>query len=238
MRVLKHYVNKSNPIFITKGISYFYNSESDNNVIYNGIKVPAISKPINFSFQYFLHVGGITEKKGVEVTIRNFAEIKSKYKNFKLLMAGGCSDDYKSKLDKIIKELNISQDVVFLGVIDNVSDYMASATSLIVSSYNEAFGRITAEAMASRCIVIGRNTAGTKEQFDNGLFLTGREIGFRFTTDSDLCHVMEKVINLSFDAIEMIKNDAERTVKSLYSVDNYTDNIMKYYNKIKYCRNL
>lgn len=40
--------------------------------------------------------------------------------------------------------------------------------ALIVPSPFEAFGLITAEAMFNKCLVIGRDTAGTKEQFDNG----------------------------------------------------------------------
>lgn len=39
---------------------------------------------------------------------------------------------------------------------------MNRATALIVPSPFEAFGLITAEAMFNKCLVIGKDTAGTK----------------------------------------------------------------------------
>ena len=44
--------------------------------------------------------------------------------------------------------------------------------------------------MYNHCLVIGRNTAGTKEQFDNGLDQTGEEIGLRFDSDLELKTLM------------------------------------------------
>ena len=45
---------------------------------------------------------------------------------------------------------------------------MSKALALFVPSSFEGFGFITVEAMFCGCLVIGRNTGGTKEQFDNG----------------------------------------------------------------------
>lgn len=57
---------------------------------------------------------------------------------------------------------------------------MSKAQALIVASRFEGFGFITTEAMWNDCLVIGKNIAGTKEQFDNGVAETGHEIGLRF----------------------------------------------------------
>ena len=60
---------------------------------------------------------------------------------------------------------------------------------LIVPSIFEGFGFITAEGMANGCVVLGRNTAGTKEQFDNGVKMTGKEIGVRFIDDNEMLQI-------------------------------------------------
>lgn len=234
---LRHRLQNSNPIYITKQIAHYYTGSDYSNVIYNGIKQSTEYKHVNKKEPYFLHVGGITANKGVEVTIRSFAKFINKHSGYKLFLVGGCRNNYRFYLDKIIMELGISESVVFLGVIDNVYDYMSSAVALIVSSYNEAFGRITAEAMSSRCIVIGRNTAGTKEQFDNGVEFTGREIGLRFSDNDELIYRMEEILKLSDEDIERIKIDAFNTVKKLYSLEEYVKKIEDYYMKVKRCYN-
>lgn len=62
---------------------------------------------------------------------------------------------------------------------------MNRATALIVPSPFEAFGLITAEAMFNKCLVIGKDTAGTKEQFDNGQKNTIKKLLFVLPTNSN-----------------------------------------------------
>ena len=53
--------------------------------------------------------------------------------------------------------------VKFLGIRKDIYSLMKNAMALVVSSPSEGFGFITVEAMLNGCLVIGRNTAGTKE---------------------------------------------------------------------------
>ncbi len=69
---------------------------------------------------------------------------------------------------------------------NQIYDLMNRATALIVPSPFEAFGLITAEAMFNKCLVIGKDTAGTKEQFDNGQRKYNKEIALRFTNEQQL----------------------------------------------------
>lgn len=226
---LKNRISRSNPIYITKGIGDFYNSTSRSTIIYNGIQICSNIQPLEFEYKYFLHVGGITAQKGVETTITSFAEFSNNHSGYKLLLVGGCLPEYRVKLDCLIDKLGIKDRISFVGVVSNVQSYMISAEALIVSSFFEAFGRITAEAMASKCIVIGRNTAGTKEQFDNGVLYTGREIGLRFDVDGDLCGKMEELVEMDHTVKEKMKIDAFNTVRELYSPNKYVNSIYNIY---------
>lgn len=63
---------------------------------------------------------------------------------------------------------------------------MAEASAIIISSQSEGFGRVMAEAMYNGCLVDGKNAAGIKEQFDNGLQFCDQEIGIRYSDYGDL----------------------------------------------------
>ena len=225
-------LSRSNPIYITKGISDYYNSSSRSTIIYNGIQICSNIQPFKYEYKYFLHVGGITAQKGVETTISAFAKFSKKHCEYKLLLVGGCLPAYRTHLDSLIEKLGIKDKIVFVGVVSNVQSYMLSAEALIVSSFFEAFGRITAEAMGSKCIVIGRNTAGTKEQFDNGVLFTGHEIGLRYDADDELCGRMEELLEMDLSLKEEMKIDAYNTVKGLYSPDNYVNSIYNIYQNL------
>ena len=137
--------------------------------------------------------------------------------------------NYYNECCKLV-EVNAAQSFVkFLGRRNDVYELMAQSEMLIVPSIFEGFGFITAEGMANGCVVLGRNTAGTKEQFDVGLKMTGREIGFRFTTEADLVQCMEKVSKT--DCSGMLKA-AKKVVLSNYTQGIHAQKVMDYYKKI------
>ena len=65
--------------------------------------------------------------------------------------------------------------IELLGYRKDIPELMSNAKCLIVPSPNEAFGFITAEGMFNGCLVVGKNTAGTKIQFDNCKKYAGRD---------------------------------------------------------------
>ena len=77
--------------------------------------------------------------------------------------------------------------------------------------------------------VVGRNTAGTKEQFDNGLEFTGKEIAYRFNNDDQLYESMVKA--MENDNSEMV-DAAYESVVHLYNVDDNISKLEIFYKKI------
>ena len=119
--------------------------------------------------------------------------------------------------------------VEFLGARDDIYNLMPKAKMLVVPSRFEGIGFITTEAMLNHCVVVGHNTAGTKEQFDNGFADVGREIGYRFDKSEDMLDCMIKVMN--DDTSRMIE-DAYHTVVKLYNVERNVNIIEELYCKI------
>ena len=124
--------------------------------------------------------------------------------------------------------------IEFIGQQDlaETEEYMRNASALIVPSLYEAFGRITAEAMSNGCIVIGKNTGGTKEQFDNGLKITGREIGLRYSTVEGLSEILQNFSDLDDTEKDLMRQCAFKTVQSLYSNESNGESIVAYYNEL------
>ncbi len=111
---------------------------------------------------------------------------KSAGNHLRMIVAGGQSGMESHELCNSIRDRleyeGLSESVDWLGVIDNVDEYMLDSVATVVPSVCEGFGRVVAEAMFNGSLVIGRDSGGIKEQFDNGVHVTGYEIGLRFNT--------------------------------------------------------
>ncbi|MBR1542253.1 MAG: glycosyltransferase family 4 protein [Bacteroidaceae bacterium] len=178
-------------IAITEGVFNHFSLRPDvDKVIYDGVFSEAKTKEsyVQEKEDYFLFVGRVQEAKCPHFMLKPFAEFLKKYPTYRLIIAGPylATDKYYRALKKTITASHIEKSVVFLGNRNDVYELMQKAKALIVPSRFEGFGFITAEAMMNNCLVIGRDTAGTKEQFDIGLRMTGQEIGIRFNDEKEL----------------------------------------------------
>ena len=140
-------------------------------------------------------------------------------------------------LDKIaydfIKKNKLNGHIHFLGKSSDMPALYRKAKAIVISSEFEGFGRCMPEAMSYGCIVIGHNTGGTKEQFDNGIALTNREIGFRYNDREKLVSSLLVVHNLQDDDYLSMQHLAFGVVRKLYSVDNYVKSVLDFYRFIK-----
>ena len=125
--------------------------------------------------------------------------------------------------------LGIKDSVVFLGEITNVYEWMARARTLVVPSRFEGFGFITAEAMLNGCFVVGRNTAGTKEQFDKCLESTGMECGFRFMDEDGLYDGL--LYAVEHDTSKQCRL-AQSVVMENYSLEKHCAKVEDYYKRV------
>ena len=125
--------------------------------------------------------------------------------------------------------ISISKYIKLLGIRKDILEFYSHAKAFIVPSLSEGFGFITAEAMFSGCLVIGNNTAGTKEQFDNGKEITGEEIALRYSTQEQLIqHLIDVTNNPSLEYEAMILR-GQAVAKQLYSIEENANKIHKFY---------
>lgn len=222
-------------ICITKTLQEYHGLQGPRSeVIYNGIEVNENSPHDNRDKCKFLYAGRIEPAKGLMQLINAYNLYKNKVrKPYTLLVAGDvCDRKYYKSVLKCIKDYGLDDYIIFLGGRKDIKNIMQEVSAVIVCSRFEAFGRCMPEAMGNRCLVIGKNTGGTKEQFDNGLSLTGHEIGLRYDTVEDLMARLVEVSSASANAYEEMKQAAFETVVNLYSVKQNIENVFSFYKKI------
>ncbi|MEH3113516.1 glycosyltransferase family 4 protein [Pedobacter terrae] len=193
LRMLNH--KNNHPIAISRAIYEHFELKPPSTVIYNGIMKGSAAKYSPSKSEYFLFVGHLSQNKGIQILLEAFSVFCQENKSHNLLIAGDSTlPSYKLALIDFLNEKGIGDRVTFLGHRNDVDQLMQSATALIVPSLNEAFGRITAEAMFNGCLVIGKNTGGTKEIID----LIGT--GLLFDSVGELANLMLDLTKMGIES--------------------------------------
>ena len=123
-----------------------YNPYDINHIILlskENIKTPIQKKSI-------ITVGSLSKRKNHQLLIKAFSNIKDK--NYKLYIIG--EGEEKSNLIKLIKELKITDKVIFLGFDNNPYKYLSKSEIFILSSNSEGFPNALVESMICKCCVI------------------------------------------------------------------------------------
>ena len=227
-------------VCITRLLQRHYGLENcyRSRVIYNGVidkKNEDNQDTVQAENRFFLYAGRVEKAKGVEDLIDAYIDYASACNGnpLPLHIAGAISDnEYHANLLQKLHNKSLTKSVHFLGQVDKIRELMAKAWAIIIPSPNEGFGRCMAEAMAEHCLVIGRNTAGTKEQFDNGLSASSREIGLRFQNNHELAELLGKVASMDPEERERFVSPAFKTVNQMYTVENNVTRIYELYKEI------
>jgi len=113
-----------------------------------------------------LFLSRIHERKGADILVEAFSDLKSEFENVTLVIAGP-DNNYLDKLKIIVRELNIINDVIFPGPLyerDKLEAYVDADVFVLPSKDRyESFGNVVLEAMACGTPVIVTNNCGVSE---------------------------------------------------------------------------
>lgn len=222
-------------IAITKGIYSYFNLRDCDIYIYDGVlDLARTTSNKNEKSHYFVFVAGgvFTPGKGLLDALQAFLKFSLRYNDYSLYVIGKTTDcSYRDECEYFIIKNNLSDKVKFLGIRNDVNELMSNSVATLVPSKFEGFGFITVEAMFNDSLVIGRDSAGTKEQFDNGLDVTGEEIGMRFKTIDEMENCMERAV---IEDTSHMRRMAKSAVTELYTIDESCKKIERYYREIIY----
>ncbi len=120
-------MRNSNAVIAVSDEEAYYDRQikKDNvEVVYNGMNLDEFNNlPHDGTFRknikspYILYLGRLDKLKGIDSIIEAFAQLPSKYDDYKLVIAGKITD-YKKELDKIIIKNNIQDKVIFTGFVN------------------------------------------------------------------------------------------------------------------------
>jgi len=113
-------------------------------------------------------VGRIEEGKGQYLVLEAVAKLKDL--NLKAMVVGDTMDkDYLQELQQKVKDLDITDKVIFTGFTKEVDAHMQLFNANVLATPRETFGLVVIEAMINRVCMIATNKAGPLEIIDNGV---------------------------------------------------------------------
>ena len=196
----------TNKLFnITKDIKVIYNfidAKKYDNAQKEECKRIALAKPHE---RIFTHVSNFRPVKRVEDVVKIFSEVRKEIPA-KLLMIGEGPE--RAKAENLVKELNIIDDVFFLGNSTEVAKILCYTDVFLLPSQTESFGLAALEAMAAGSAVISTNTGGLPEVNIHG------KTGF-LSNLGDVADMAKNAILIAKEAttLEVFKENAKKHTK-------------------------
>ena len=194
-------------------------------IIYNGVG----REHLNFEKKYEAHkefvclqAGYINEAKGQSISIKAIQELNNRgIKDIKLLLAG------RGNVKRIGFKLEELHGVKELGVINNLPEIRQDVDVEIVASREEAFGRVTVEAMMGGIPVVGSKSGGTTELITDG------ENGLLFEPGNymDLADKLQYLYEHR-DEIQRLGQNAFAHAKDFFLIKRCADEVYELYRSV------
>lgn len=185
--------------------------------IYHGIDTKKYSFDLDMQGEYLLFVGSLTKNKGIDIAVKAAVELDEK-----LVIAGEIRREDEEFLKKEVYPYIKNKKIEFVGEIDFVkkNELFSHAKALLFPiRWNEAFGLVMAESLASGTPVVAYNNGSVSEVLKNDI------TGYVVDDYEDFKKAILKVSNLSRKAC---REDAVNR----FDIDVMADNYIKLYKRI------
>ena len=177
--------------------------------IYNPIHFETINKlkeePISIDYDYIVAVGRLEKIKQFDLLIKAYHQSKLHESNVKLLILGEGQE--KSNLEQLIHSLQLSQNIMLMGFVENPYPYIKKSKYLVMTSRNEGFPMVLLEAQSYGLPIVAFDCdTGPAELIDNGVS------GYLVEPENieKLSEAITKMINLDKDSyLRMCMNAKE-----------------------------
>lgn len=223
----KYLANKSYKVVaVSKTVAAFASRQANIpiekfEVIHNGVEIEKINNFLENNEidkeNIFLNVGRLKRQKNQKLLIEAFAKVSNQLKDWKLVIVGRGPEE--EDLKKIIKELNLENQIILTGYSDNVYEYYAKAKAFILTSRHEGFPNVAVEAMAFGLPLISTLVPGVDE------FIENQKNGFVIEEKIDsISETMLDVAKLSEEKYIYISDEAKKTA----NIFDIKENVRKY----------
>jgi glycosyltransferase involved in cell wall biosynthesis len=124
-------------------------------------------------------IGQITPWKGQDDAVRILEFVRRKFPDTRLRIVGGVvftgggvsfdNVQFEQHLRALVAERGLQDAVEFVGEVEEIPSVLASVDVLLAPSWQEPFGRVVAEAMASGVPVVATSVGGPGELIEHGV---------------------------------------------------------------------
>lgn len=180
--------------------------------VYNAVEPEKFNPNYETNQDYFFHIGTMSKNKGVDIAVKAAYELGEK-----LILAGEIRPEDQEFWDKEVLPMVDGEKIKFIGRVNHeqkVELFRNSKALLFPSQWNEAFGMVAIESLASAAPVIGWNNGAIPEIVKNG------ENGFVVDNFEDFKKAMQNIgqidrkkcvedVQTRFTADAMAKNYVE-----------------------------
>ena len=171
--------------------------------------------------EYILSIGRLTRQKNFLLLINAFGEIIKRYPNLKLIILGEGED--RSKIEKLIENLNLTENVFLEGYKKNIFNYLYNCECYVSSSLYEDPGFSLIESgFLNKFVIAADSNTGPSE------ILNQSKNGFLFKNDDK-----ESLVNKYFEFKKLGNKEIESKKLKLkkfsknFSVFSHFQNLVK-----------
>lgn len=192
-------------------------AEAATRVIYNGVKLSHF-RPDYQSFKWRIGMmGNLVPRKRVYDVICSLATLPE-HVPWQFVVGGPPVEshtDYWYALQNLVQVLGITEQVSFVGPVEDTSSWFQSIDIYISASYSEGHQFALLEALASGCYCLGHCWAGIDEVLPpDNIFVTGDELRQKLLVYADLPekikqHKRQQMRQIAEERFDLKRNVAE-----------------------------
>lgn len=158
----------------------------------------------------FGSIGRLARNKDQATLIQAFHIIKPYCPDAKLIIMG--DGELESALQKQIQDNGLTKEVILTGFVPNAFKYIKAFDAFVLSSIQEAFGRVLIEAMLAKCPIIATQVNGIPEVMGN----TGKLIKPKNT--AQLAQEMKALHDMNAASRQQLADKAYQHVYKQFSI--------------------
>lgn len=201
-------------------------------VIYNSIKIEKtgeenlLLKELKKKGKYLIGtIGRISEQKGMDVFVKAIRLVIDKYPNVVGVIVGDGED--RKKIEGLVRELDLSKNIVFLGYQKNVLDIISQLEFVVLASRWEGLPLTPIEVFSQRKTIVASDISGNNEVVKDGINGLLCEVDDTKMFSKKILVLLENPFLQS-----QLEDNAQKTYEDVYK---YTKFIKKY-NYIYLCQ--
>lgn len=172
-------------------------------------------------------VGRIAAGKNQLIALKALGLLKQENMLPRIIFVGGMDASYKATLDAYAATHGLCAQITYTGQTDKPAAYVQAADCVLVCSKNEAFGRVTVEAMKSGVITIASKTGAGKELIEHGV------TGFLFNPEDEqeLALLLKRIWQT--EDVRVITTQAQNFARKHFNADTHLQSLQQVINKYK-----